>query len=134
VISGNAPGLGLAGWNEILIALLLDQGQIANDPTLAHECVWLLGHLKPGSCMKAAAADLHVVTHSLTKIYPDQYPTEFNATTWTLADAALGPFRELLYPLIAAVLLLLIACSNIANLLLSRRATQVDPLVALRCE
>jgi hypothetical protein len=94
---------------------------------------WDIG--SPAVCMKAAATDLNVVTHNLSKIYPDQYPTEFTVITRTLADAALGPFRELFYPLIAAVLLLLpIACSHIENLLLSRRATQVDPLVALLCE
>jgi hypothetical protein len=98
--------LGLAGWNEILIPFPLDKGQNANDPTLAHECVWPLGHLKPGSSMQAAAADLNVVIHNLAKIYPDQYPTEFAVTTGTLADAPRGPFRELLYPVIAAVLLL----------------------------
>jgi predicted permease len=82
--------------------------------------------------MKAAAADLDVVAHNLAKIDPDQYPNEFSVMTWTLADAALGPFREMLYPLIAAVvLLLLIACSNVANLLLSR-ATARDKETAIR--
>jgi putative ABC transport system permease protein len=120
------------GWNEILIPFPLDKGQIAHDPTFAHEYVWPLGHLKPGISMQAAAADLNVVAHNLAKIYPDQYPKEFSVTTWTLADAALGPFRELLYPLIAAVLLLLlIACSNVANLLLSR-ATARDKEIAIR--
>jgi putative ABC transport system permease protein len=120
------------GWNEILIPFPLDKGQIANDPTFAHEFVWPLGHLKPGVSMKAAAADLDVVAHNLAKIHPDAYPKEFTVITWTLADAALGPFRELLYPLIAAVLLLLlIACSNVANLLLSR-ATARDREIAIR--
>ncbi len=120
------------GWNEILIPFPLDKGQIANDPTFAHEYVWPLGHLKPGVSMKAAAADLDVVAHNLAKIHPDAYPKEFTVITWTLADAALGPFRELLYPLIAAVLLLLlIACSNVANLLLSR-ATARDKETAIR--
>ena len=120
------------GWNEILIPFPLDKGQIANDPTFAKERVWPLGHLKPGISMKTAEADLDVVAHNLAKIYPDQYPKEFSVATWTLADAALGPFRELLYPLIAAVLfLLLIACSNVANLLLSR-ATARDREIAIR--
>jgi predicted permease len=120
------------GWNEILIPFPLDKSQIANDPTFANVRVWPLGHLKPGVSMKAVVADLDVVAHNLAKIYSDQYPKEFTLITWTLADAALGPFRELLYPLIAAVLLLLlIACSNVANLLLSR-ATARDKEIAIR--
>ena len=87
------------GWNEILIPFPLDKGQIANDPTFAKERVWPLGHLKPGISMKTAEADLDVVAHNLAKIYPDQYPRNSAWPPGLSADAALGPFRELLYPL-----------------------------------
>jgi hypothetical protein len=53
--------------------------------------------------------------------YPDAYPKRFTVTATRLSDRVVGPSRSLINQLLFAVLLLLlIACSNLANLLLVR--------------
>jgi putative ABC transport system permease protein len=96
--------------------------------------LWLmvLGRLKPGVTLPSAAADLDVTAKQLAKVYVKEYPSEFTVIMRRLNDAVLGNFKAMLYALMAAVfMLLLIACSNVANLLLTR-ATMRDRELAIR--
>jgi putative ABC transport system permease protein len=87
---------------------------------------------KPGVSLQSAAADLNVIAHRLSKVYPRDYPKRFNVRTDTLASDVVGDFKAMLYILLAAVgMLLLIACSNVANLLLAR-ATAREREIAIR--
>ena len=94
----------------------------------------LMGRLKPGVGIETAAADLDAVAHRMHKPNPDGvFPEEkFAIAPQTLLDSLIGNFRKTLYLLVAAVLLLLlIACSNVANLLLAR-ATAREREIAVR--
>jgi predicted permease len=92
-----------------------------------------MGRLKPGVSVKAAAADLDVIAHGVQKANPSETtPAKFAIRAETLLDTVVGDFKDKLYALLGAVLLLLlIACSNVANLLLAR-ATAREKEMAVR--
>ena len=81
------------------------------------------GRLKPGVTIAQADAEFQTVAARVSKLYPRNYPEHFSAHVLELVDSIVGAFRKTLYTMAAAVaLLLLIACANVANMLLSRAA------------
>ena len=76
--------------------------------------------LKPGVTSQQAEADISVIAQRLAQVYPKNYPKKFTVKVVSWVDSLVGRFRRTLYTLAAAVgLLLLIACSNVANMLLA---------------
>ena len=79
--------------------------------------------LKPGVTLAQASAQLDAIGHRLAPTRPRDYPERFVVYAESFIDSIVGPFRRTLYTMAAAVaLLLLIACTNVANMLLSRAA------------
>lgn len=102
------------------------------DPAAKTQFFFLVGHLKPGVTFAQATADLEVVARHLAVVYPEQYPKKFQVQVQSLAESVVGGFRDTLYILMAAVgMLLLIACGNVANMLLAR-ATAREKEIAVR--
>jgi putative ABC transport system permease protein len=88
--------------------------------------------LKRGVTMEQARADIEVIAQRLAKVYPKNYPDKFAVQIISWVDSLVGQFRKTLYTIAAAVgLLLLIACSNVANMLLAR-ATAREKEMAIR--
>jgi putative ABC transport system permease protein len=90
------------------------------------------GRLKPGVTLKQVEADLLPIAQRWAKDHPKDYPKRFSIEASSYVDSIVGPFRKTLFTLGAAVaLLLLIACANVANMLLAR-STARDREMAIR--
>ncbi len=88
--------------------------------------IWTVGHLKPGVTPETAAADLQLIASPFEKDDPIYFPLHFKIAVQTFNSQAVGSdFQTGLFALMAAVtMLLLIACSNVGNLLLARATTR----------
>jgi predicted permease len=82
-----------------------------------------IARLKPGVTMEAAAADMQTVSRRLVEVNPGS--AGWDVLLFDLHDYAVEDVRQSLLVLFGAVaLVLLIACANVANLLLARGAAR----------
>ncbi|HKQ77834.1 MAG TPA: ABC transporter permease [Blastocatellia bacterium] len=98
----------------------------ALDPKIGRQSHFLrvLGRLKPGATLQQARAEFEAIALRLEQAYPDTNKG-WRVFMLPLGEAISGRMQEPLYMLLGAVLfVLLIACANVANLLLSRNAAR----------
>jgi putative ABC transport system permease protein len=105
---------------------------VRSDPENKERYFIFQARLKPGVTVQQAQSDIEVIARRIAAVYPNNYPKRFSVQIVTWLDSLVGQFRKTLYTLGAAVgLLLLIACSNVANMLLAR-ATAREKEFAVR--
>ncbi|MCC6988547.1 MAG: ABC transporter permease, partial [Acidobacteria bacterium] len=88
-----------------------------------HRMTELFGRLAPGTTVEAARAELRAAHGAIMAEHKEAYPDNANFTidAVTLRDQIVSPARTILLVLLAAsALVFIVACSNVANLILAR--------------
>ena len=88
-----------------------------------HRMTELFGRLAPGATLDAARAELTSVHASIMREHPDAYSAraQMQLQVRTLPEQLASPARTILFVLLAATaIVFVIACSNVANLILAR--------------
>jgi len=111
--------------NGIWTTLAVDNDPVADPHPIATNrgahFLNVFGRLKPGASVSQASQDLNVIAANLTKEYPNTNTKHNSARAIAELDSLLGDSRTALFVILGSVaLVLLIACGNIANLLLAR--------------
>src|SRR5262249_40878814 len=88
-----------------------------------HRMTELFGRLAPGATIEQARAELKVAHAAMVKQHPESYPAkaDFRINTVLLREQITSKAKTVLWVLLAASgLVFVIACSNVANLILAR--------------
>src|SRR4029450_10038804 len=91
------------------------------DNRQTNEFLRAVGRLRPGITVEQATRDVSAFAESLKRDHKDSYPPNWTIETRTFDRYATARVRPALLVLLGAVgLVLLLACANIANLILAR--------------
>src|ERR1700723_1350939 len=123
VFQGSQTGVRTEIWIPIMMeADVLPLGDILHDH---HYFVWIVfGRLKPGVTLEQAQAELTLQIKSEVKNYPEEHKGHDSVTVYPLwrNPFGLNLFLATLLPILMTIagLVLLLACANVANLMLVR--------------
>ena len=85
----------------------------------------VVGRLRDGVTLEAAAGEVSILLRGMLAAYPAEYTPEFDGMATSVSREVVGDVRPAILVLLGAVLLLLvIACANVAGLLLARSETR----------
>jgi putative ABC transport system permease protein len=122
------PGFHLIEDADLWVPLAINAG---NMPRKMSHYLHVLGRLKPGTSVESAQQEMSAIARTLEQEAPDMN-AGWGVKVKTLRDRLVGDVRKGVLVLMAAVgFVLLIACVNVANLLLARSADLSNQL-ALR--
>jgi len=113
----------LDGTEQAEIFLPLPLSPAAASLVRDHEDYNLVGKLRPGISVSQAQAEMDTITARLRRQFPENYPPNGGLTfsIVPLQEQVVGNVRRSLWMLLGSVsFVLLIACANVANLMLSR--------------
>ncbi len=109
---------------EIWAPLVFRPEQMTDDNRTT-EFLNLTARMKPGVSVEQAQGEMRTLAEQLKRDYPDAYAPSWSLLVTPLSLQATGDVRPALLVLLGAVgFVLLIACANVANLLLARAAAR----------
>ncbi|HTV02926.1 MAG TPA: ADOP family duplicated permease [Luteitalea sp.] len=111
------------GWQatSMWVPLALRRGATPPD----ERRFWYQASVKPGMSLVEASERMTALVRRRALAHPDEYPPQVRIDVLDLRYRVVGRFGNVLFTLLGAVvLLLLIACCNVANMLLARATTR----------
>src|SRR5262249_47961976 len=115
------------GWADVWVPIGLFANESPNNVRTA-SYHWVVGRLKPGVRIEQARVEMNAISARLARQYPES-SIDVGVRVTPLSEKVTREIRPSLLALMGAVMfVLLIACANVANLLIARAAAREKEL------